>query len=351
MGSPFFGIDEGYYATPHFGDMDDDDDLDLAYGRYASTGSSNVGVSSYENKYSSGTWSWSTASFFSGINTDQASAPWIVDYDGDGDLDIFVGNYNGTVAYYENTGTKSSPKWTFDKSGGGNIDVGQWARPTLGDLDGDGDLDMVVGASDGNYYFYERLVSSPTDAAIDVGDDGDDEWTYSGELDTTVVVKDLATEFESHLKGAFSHQDPWGNRFHDVPINFTSSSPGILRIDQLRIVFEYTAKTIDFTSILNEYIKANSGKANDEGYLEIPIIVNAGTNGKLKLSGLKVVVDRSPKISEIPSTFAIDEDTKNLHLIDLADYVTDDVTVFADMKLDVVQLDQDGIVIVTLEDG
>ncbi len=350
LGSPFYGIDEGYYATPDFGDMDDDDDLDLAYGKYASTGSSNVGVSSYENKYASGTWSWSTASFFSGIDTDEASAPWIVDYDGDGDLDVFVGNYNGTVAYYENTGTKSSPKWTFDKSGGGDIDVGQWARPTLGDLDDDRDLDMIVGASNGSYYYYERLVSSPVDAAIDVGDDGDDEWTYEGELDTTVVVKDLATEFQSHLTGAYSLQDPWGNRFHDVPINFTSASPGILRIDQLRIVFEYDAKTIDFTSILNDYIEANSDKANDEGYLEVPIVVTAGTNGKLKLHGLKVVVDRSPGISEIPSTFAIDEDTKNLHLIDLADYVSDDFTAFADMKLKVSQLDQDGIVFVTLED-
>jgi hypothetical protein len=350
-GSVFNGIDEGYYACPDFGDMDNDDDLDLAYGRYASTGEANVGVSSYENGYSGGTWSWSTASFFSGINTDQASAPWIVDYDGDGDLDVFVGNYNGTVSYYENTGTKSKPKWTHDPDGGGNIDVGQWARPSLGDLDDDGDLDLVVGASDGAYYFYEKIISAPVDPAMDVGDDGDDEWTYSGELETTVTVKDLATEFESHLKGTYSQQDAWGNRFYDVPINFTSTSPGILRIDQIRIVYEYTPRTTDFTAILNNYIAANKDKANDEGYLKVPIIVAAGTNGKLKLSGLRVVVDRSPIISPIPDTYAIDEDTKNLHLIDLTDYITDDVTAFVDMTITVIQEDQVGIVTVTLEDG
>jgi hypothetical protein len=349
--SVFYGIDEGYYATPDFGDMDDDDDLDLAYGRYASTGEANVGVSSYENKYSSGTWSWSTSNFFGGITTDQASAPCIIDYDGDGDLDMFVGNYNGTVSYYENTGTKSNPKWTFDPDGGGNIDVGQWARPSLGDLDDDGDLDLIVGAMDGAYYFYEKIISSPVDPAMDIGDDGDDEWTYSGELETTVTVNNLATELESHLKGTYSHQDNWGNKFHDVPINFTSTSPGVLRIDQIRIVYEYKAKTTDFTAILNNYIAANKDKANDEGLLKVPIIVASGTNGKLKLSDLRVVVDRSPVISPIPDTYAIDEDTKNLHLIDLMDFVSDDITAFDNMKITVVQLDQVGIVAVTLEDG
>jgi len=348
--SVFYGIDEGYYATPDFGDMDDDDDLDLAYGRYAQSGEANVGISSYENKYSNGTWSWSTASFFGSITTDQASAPWLVDYDGDGDLDVYVGNYNGTVSYYENTGSKSNPKWTFDPDGGGNIDVGQWARPTLGDLDDDGDLDLIVGAADGAYYYYKKIISSPVDAAIDIGDDGDDEWTYKGELTSTVVANNLATELESHLKGTYSHQDAWGNKFYDIPINFTSTSPGVLRIDKLSIVFEYTAKTVDFTAILNTYIKANKDNANDEGYLKVPIIVASGTNGKLKLSNLKIIVDRAPLISAIPSTYAIDEDTKNMHLIDLADYVSDDITAFEDMTLKVIQVDQAGIVTVTLED-
>ncbi|MCK4969934.1 MAG: VCBS repeat-containing protein, partial [Thermoplasmata archaeon] len=310
-----------------------------------------VGVSSYENRYGAGNWSWATASFFASINTDQASAPWTVDYDGDGDFDIFVGNFNGTVWYYENTGTASSPKWTYDKAGGGNIDVGSWARPTLGDLDDDGDLDMVVGASDGHFYYYEKVISSPVDPAIDVGDDGDNEWTYSGELETSVVARYLAAEFQSHLNGSYSHQDPWGNRFHDVPINFISASPGVLRIDQMRIVFEYTARTTDFTAILNDYISDNMDKANDEGYLKVPIIVTSGSNGRLKLSNLHVVVDRSPSILDIPSTYAIDEDTKNLRLIDLTDYVNDDITSFEDMTIKVVQIDQAGIVKVYLVDG
>ncbi len=347
INSPFYGIDEGYYAAPHFGDLDNDGDLDLAYGVY----STSPVLSSYENGYSGGVWSWSTGSFFEDIETDTTSSPYLVDYDGDGDLDVFNGNYNGTVSYYENTGSKSDPSWKYDPVISSDIDVGSWARPAAADMDDDGDIDLIVGASDGSYYYYEKLVSSPVDPAIDVGDDGDDDWTYSGELDTTVLADKLATEFQSHLKGTVSQQDTWGNKFYDVPINFTSTSPGILRIDQLRIVFEYEASTIDFTAILNNYIKANKDKADDNGNLKVPIIVVSGTNGKVKLSDLDIVVDRSPVISAIPSTYAIDEDTKNLHLIDLADYVSDDVTAFGDLTIKVIQVDQVGIVAVTLEDG
>jgi len=346
----FYGIDEGYYAVPDFADMDNDGDLDLAYGKYG-TGGSSVAVSSYENRYANGEWSWSSASFFDGSFTDTYSAPCVVDYDGDGDYDLFVGNYNGTVLYFENTGSKSSPKYTYVPKVGKGIDIGTMARPALADIDDDGDLDMVVGAYDGAYYLFKKVLSSPTDLKIDVGDDGDTDWKYKGELTSSAIASGLAAEFESHLTGSYSEQDEWGNRFHDVPINFTSSSAGKLRVDQLRVVFEYTAKTIDFTAILNEYIKDHKGQANDEGYLEVPIIVTSGSNGKLKLSNLKVVVDRVPKISQIPSTFAIDEDTKNLHLIDLTQYVSDDITAFGDLTITVIQHDQVGIVNVSMQDG
>ncbi|NIP35587.1 MAG: hypothetical protein GWN18_11565, partial [Thermoplasmata archaeon] len=77
----------------------------------------------------------------------------------------------------------------------------------------------------------------------------------------------------------------------------------------------------------------------------------SATAGKVQLGNLKVVVDRPPKWTVIPSTFAIDEDTKDLHLIDLTDYVVDDFDAVDKLKFEVVQVDHVNIVEVSLQDG
>jgi hypothetical protein len=354
VNSVFYGIDEGYYSTPDFADMDNDADPDLAYGRWAYQGSSsNVGVSSYRNDYNSGVYSWTTHNFFGGISTDTMSQPHLVDFDSDGDYDIFVGNYNGTIGYYENTGSKTKPKWTNVPKVQGDLDVGTMAGPTTGDLDGDGDLDLVVGSYDGYFYYYENLQSYPTDPKLDVGADGDVEATFTGEFIGPKMATGLADEFESHIgkDNRPDFRDGWGNEFDDVVLKVSSQSPGRLILDNINITYSYTKSTRDFTEVLTNYISANADKADEEGNLKVPIIVMSSTAGKVQLDNLKVVIDRAPKWSVIPSIFGIDEDTKDMDLIDLHDYVVDDFDSMEKLELKVVQVDQVGIVKVTLEDG
>ena len=38
-----------------------------------------------------------------------------------------------------------------------NINVGSYSTPTFADVDGDGDLDAVVGESNGNLIYYENV--------------------------------------------------------------------------------------------------------------------------------------------------------------------------------------------------
>ncbi len=350
-GSMFYGIDEGSYASSSFADMDNDGDLDMAVGAYTTGGAgSKVGVAYYRNDYSGGNYSWSTTNLFGGIATDEYSRPCLIDYDGDGDHDIFVGYFNGSIGYYENTGSKTTPSWTQRPKVQGNIDVGSYAGPSIGNMDNDGDLDLLIGASDGYFYYYERILSNPEDVGIDVGNDGSVDWTRSGELEGSVTTSDLSAAFEANLKGTYSKTDSWGNNFYDVDLKISTAAAGLLTIDQVSIEYEYTVTSRDFTDILNDYIDDHKDEADDAGNIKVPVIVSSATVGKIKLSNLKIVVDRPPVWSMIPSA-GIDEDTKDLQLIDLFAYISDDYTADASLTLKVIQLDQENIVKITLENG
>ncbi len=79
------------------------------------------------------------------------SKPAVVDWDGDGDLDVLVGNNSNRVAYFENVGTRRDPHYapmrTLTHDGGERFSFR--ARPAPVDWNGDGLMDLVAGRSDG----------------------------------------------------------------------------------------------------------------------------------------------------------------------------------------------------------
>lgn len=78
----------------------------------------------------------------------------IADLNGDGHQDIIIGLADGKLEVLLNTGTGSFELLAGAANPFAGIDVGSHARPILADLNGDGDLDLLVGAGDGAIHAY-----------------------------------------------------------------------------------------------------------------------------------------------------------------------------------------------------
>lgn len=100
-------------------------------------------------------------------STGTASTVHPADWDGDGDLDLIVGNAQGEVYFVPNEGTATS--YAFGKeqrlqAGGQGMRVDGRAGPYAADWDGDGDLDLLVGAENGSVWLYSNTGSAKSPA-------------------------------------------------------------------------------------------------------------------------------------------------------------------------------------------
>ncbi|MBD3297775.1 MAG: hypothetical protein GF341_03890, partial [candidate division Zixibacteria bacterium] len=87
--------------------------------------------------------------------------PALGDIDGDGDIDMLLGADDGRLRFFENTGTPQSPELTLQSEFYKGIDVGLSSAPALTDWDCDGDLDLLIGTDDGRVEYW-RNEGSPT---------------------------------------------------------------------------------------------------------------------------------------------------------------------------------------------
>ncbi len=80
--------------------------------------------------------------------------PAFGDLDGDADLDLLIGEREGHIVLLRNSGTASMPNWRYETGEYAGVATSLWAYPALGDLNLDGLLDLVVGAGDGQIAIY-----------------------------------------------------------------------------------------------------------------------------------------------------------------------------------------------------
>lgn len=85
--------------------------------------------------------------------------PWAADWDGDGDLDLLVGNFEGSFYLFSGEGKgKFSPTPSLVETESGPLRIeGAHSDPMMADWDGDGDLDILSGSSNGGAQWAENL--------------------------------------------------------------------------------------------------------------------------------------------------------------------------------------------------
>jgi len=127
-------------ANPQFCDINGDNDLDLFIGDFQAH------LHFYENigTPSQPEFEHITNQFFSGM-MDSRKTPTFIDIDNDGDYDCFVGGYYGRIHFYRNTGDSVNYAFEYVTDNYMNIDAGDYSAPYFCDIDDDGDYDLFVG--------------------------------------------------------------------------------------------------------------------------------------------------------------------------------------------------------------
>ena len=162
-------IDRGSNALPVLFDYNSDNKPDLIIANksfFDDNSNQESALALYENTGENGDLEFELVDAdylnLSGLGLSLALYPTFGDLDNDGDEDLVIGDINGQLHYFENiAGAGNTADFVLTQPGitdadGNVIDIGQFATPFLIDIDRNGTIDLVVGERNGNLNYYQN---------------------------------------------------------------------------------------------------------------------------------------------------------------------------------------------------
>jgi Zn-dependent metalloprotease len=201
-------------SSASLADLDGDGDLEIATGSY----DGNLYLVHHDgSSFSSGGFTWPKVTTGA-----MQTSPALVDLDGDGEIEVVAGSHDGYLYAWELDGSDVAGSWplTFDEA--------VISSPAVGDMDNDPlhDLELIHGVDDGKIYAWNhdgslmpgswpRTLVMPdcwiwgSPALVDLDDDGDLEALINGEQ--------LELRVYEH-DGSFRNLDPVIEFLYDSPV-------------------------------------------------------------------------------------------------------------------------------------
>ena len=145
-------------VSPKLVDIDNDSDLDMFVGQdFTNITNPTMGrIYQFNNEgFDHPTWTLLDSALL-GTNIGLSLYPEFIDINADGELDLFIGDYNGRISYFENIGNPENFEFS-NQEYLSDIDLSFFSTPEFCDIDYDGDLDLFIGSYSGGLDYYENL--------------------------------------------------------------------------------------------------------------------------------------------------------------------------------------------------